>query len=773
MTINPTYEELKAKVEELERLRETIDFLPDAIFEMDANGKFIFANQKGFEKFGYTQEDLSQGVNALELIILQDRERALRSIQRSLKGKETGLNEYTALKKDGTTFPIQIHSNPILRKGEVIGIRGSIVDLSERKRAEDELRESQEQLRLFTEQTLLSVVILQDSRIVYANKAYSELTGYPFEEIKEWKIEDTLKLVHPDYRELVIEQGHKKMSGENDGTIANYQYKGFKKSGEEGWIDQYSQTILYKGKPADMIVMNEITERKLTEQALKQSEELFRLIFQVSPDSISINGPNEEYIDVNPGFTVGSGYTREEALGVTSEDLNLWVDDGSIEEVRKTLTERGIINNLEARFRHKDGSISDNIFSATVFEINGEYYVLSVARNITELKEAQKERSLLEAQLQQVQKMESIGTLAGGIAHDFNNLLMSIQGKTSILLHNMNKDDAVYDQIKSIEQLIKSGSKVTNQLLGFARKGNLEVKPEDLNKLVKNSSKMFATTKKEIKIHIEYQKYVWAVEVDKNQIDQVLLNLFVNASQAMPNGGDLYIETENVMLDEVYVNSYLVKPGKFVKISITDTGIGMDEATLPNIFDPFFTTKDVGTETGLGLASAYGIIKNHDGIINAYSEKGVGSTFNIYLPATDKKVIEGIEPQSKIKKGTETILFIDDEPRIIDTGKEMLEILGYKVLLAASGTEAIETYRKKSKMIDLVILDMILPEMDGSVIFDRLRDINPNTKVLLSSGFTQDGKAEEILNKGCNGFIQKPFTLEQLSHKISKILSMK
>ncbi|MBW1814334.1 MAG: PAS domain S-box protein, partial [Deltaproteobacteria bacterium] len=521
------------------------------------------------------------------------------------------------------------------------------------------------------------------------------------------------------------------------------------------------------------VFIRDITERKQAEEELRKSEQLFRLIFQVSPDSITITGPNEEYIDVNPGFTLGTGYTREEVLGVTSEDLKLWVDDGSLEMLRKTLTERGMINNLETRFRTKDGFISDSIFSATVFEINNEYHTLSLSKDISELKEAQKEKSRLETQLQQVQKMESIGTLAGGIAHDFNNLLMGIQGKTSILLYNINKDDAVYDQIKSIEQLIQNGSEITSQLLGLARRGKFEVNPENLNKLVQNSSKMFASTNKEIKIHRKYQKNIWAVEINKNQIDQVLLNLFINASQAMPKGGDIYIETENVMLDEVYVKPYLVDPGKFVKISVSDTGVGMDEETMQKIFDPFFTTKDEGKETGLGLASAYGIINNHNGIINVYSEKGVGTTFNIYLQVTDKKVVDYSKPQEKIIKGSETILFIDDEQRIIDAGKEMLEIIGYKVLLAASGKAAIETYRKNGKIIDLVILDMILPEMDGSKIYDRLKDINPNVKVLLSSGFTQNGQATEILDKGCNGFIQKPFTLEQLSQKISEILNKK
>jgi PAS domain S-box-containing protein len=514
----------------------------------------------------------------------------------------------------------------------------------------------------------------------------------------------------------------------------------------------------------------EVVELKRKEEALKQSESIFRLIFQFSPDSITINGPNEEYIDVNPGFINSTGYTREEVLGVNSVDLNMWVDESSLEDLRKALTEEGFINNMETRFRLKDGSISYSFISARIFEMNGEYYTLTVSRDISELKEAQKEQSRLETILQQIQKMESIGTLAGGIAHDINNLLMSIQGKTSVMLYDLNENDAIYDQLKSIEQLIQGGSEVTTQLLGFARKGKLDVKPEDLNKLIKGSSKMFASTSKKVKIHRKYQKNVWAVEIDKNQIDQVLLNLFVNASQAMPKGGDLYIETKNVILDEVYVKPYGIQPGKFAKISVTDTGIGMDEVTRKNVFDPFFTTKDVGKGTGLGLASAYGIVKNHKGIINVYSEKGVGSTFNIYFPVTDKEVTDDVKPADDIKKGTETILFVDDEQRIIDAGKEMLEILGYKVLLATSGKKAIETYRKKNKMIDLVILDMILPEMDGSEIYDRLKDINSNVKVLLSSGFTQNGPAAEILDKGCNGFIQKPFTLEQFSQKISEVL---
>jgi two-component system cell cycle sensor histidine kinase/response regulator CckA len=232
--------------------------------------------------------------------------------------------------------------------------------------------------------------------------------------------------------------------------------------------------------------------------------------------------------------------------------------------------------------------------------------------------------------------MEAIGTLAGGIAHDFNNLLMAIQGRTSIMLMDKDSSHPDFGHLKGIEGYIGSAADLTKQLLGFARGGKYEVKPTDLNELIKKETRMFGRTKKEITIHEKYEDNLWPVEVDRGQIQQVLLNLYVNAWQAMPSGGELYIRTQNVTLDENYLKPHQFEPGRYVQISITDTGIGMDKATRERIFDPFFTTKEIGRGTGLGLASAYGILKNHGGFINVYSEKGHGSTFNIYLPASEK-----------------------------------------------------------------------------------------------------------------------------------------
>ncbi|MCP4682671.1 MAG: response regulator [Desulfobacterales bacterium] len=314
---------------------------------------------------------------------------------------------------------------------------------------------------------------------------------------------------------------------------------------------------------------------------------------------------------------------------------------------------------------------------------------------------------------------------------------------------------------------------MTKQLLGFARGGKYEVKPTNLNDLIEKTSKMFGRTRKELNIFTKYEKKIWIVEVDEGQIEQVLLNLYVNAWQAMPDGGDLYLQVENIIFDEDYSKMYELEAGKYVKIFVTDTGLGMDEATRQRIFDPFFTTKEKGRGTGLGLASSYGIIKNHNGAITVYSVEGEGTTFNIYIPASKKEIAKEKKFSEQALKGTETILLVDDEEMIIDIGQQMLKTLGYTVLVAFGGKEAIKFYTRNQDKIGLVILDMIMPDMGGDATFNKLKEINPDIKVLLSSGYSINGKAAKILKRGCDGFIQKPFNMIKLSQKIRKILDKK
>ena len=380
------------------------------------------------------------------------------------------------------------------------------------------------------------------------------------------------------------------------------------------------------------------------------------------------------------------------------------------------------------------------------------------------------ERKALEAQFLQAHKFEAIGTLAGGIAHDFNNLLMGIQGNTSLLVINTDRNHPNFAKLKNIELYVQSGAELTKQLLGFARSGKYEVSATDLNELIEKTNRMFGRTKKEIHIHAKYQQDIWAVEVDRGQIEQVLLNLYINAWQAMVGGGEITIETQNIRIDESGFKQLNLEPGKYVKFSVTDNGEGMDEAIQQRIFDPFFTTKKMGHRggrgSGLGLASAYGIIKNHGGIINVYSQAGKGATFTIYLPASEKRIVkEEIQPEDFVK-GHETILLVDDENMIIESAGEMLEELGYTTLSAKGGKEALKIIRQNKNKIDMVILDMIMPDMSGSDTYNALKKINPKLKILLCSGYSVDGQAAEILARGCEGFIQKPFNLRELSIKV-------
>jgi CheY-like chemotaxis protein len=369
--------------------------------------------------------------------------------------------------------------------------------------------------------------------------------------------------------------------------------------------------------------------------------------------------------------------------------------------------------------------------------------------------------------------MEALGTLAGGIAHNFNNLLMGIMGNASLMLYETDRNSRNYERLENIERLVDSGSKLTRQLLGYAREGRYEVRPLSLNQLVKETSDTFGTAKKEIRVHQELAEDLWGIKADQGQIEQALLNLYVNAADAMPAGGDLFVKTANVAYRDIRGKEFRPRPGNYVMATVADTGVGMDKETRERIFDPFFTTKGLSKGTGLGLSSVYGTIKAHGGYIEVDSKKGKGTSFKIYLPAAEIELHKEARSPEEALRGAETVLLIDDEGMILGVGSEILEKMGYQTLLARGGKEAIEVYRNAREEIDIVILDMIMPDMGGKETYAALKKINPDIKVLLSSGYSIDGQASEILEQGCDGFIQKPFKIRQLSQKIREILDRK
>jgi two-component system, cell cycle sensor histidine kinase and response regulator CckA len=502
------------------------------------------------------------------------------------------------------------------------------------------------------------------------------------------------------------------------------------------------------------------------EEKLRQDEDAYRDFYENAIMGFAQVDLKGKYLHVNRALARMYGFELPDELieSINYIGQELYVNHEDQNSFLKILEKQDIVKGYEIQLYRGDKSkiwLSMNI--RTVHDAFGKkIFYECIVEDITE-------RKRLESQFIQSQKMETVGTLAGGIAHDFNNLLMGIQGYASLILYSMEPNHSHYDKLKSIEDLVRSGADLTRQLLGFARSGKYEVNPVDLNEIVHKTSTIFSSTKKEIALHYRQARDIYIVEVDRGQIEQVMFNLYINAWQAMPAGGDLYIETKNITLDESYVKPYTVKPGDYVKVSVTDTGPGMDERTRERIFEPFFTTKEMGRGSGLGLASVYGIIKNHNGFINVYSEKGHGTTFNVYLPALVKEA-ERKKTSIRAVKGSETILIVDDEDAVISVCRELLETLGYKVITASSGKDAVKIYRSKKEEIDIVILDMIMPEMGGGETFELMKIINPNIRVILSSGYSLNGQAAGIMKKGCKTFIQKPFSIDELSKKVREVL---
>jgi two-component system cell cycle sensor histidine kinase/response regulator CckA len=382
------------------------------------------------------------------------------------------------------------------------------------------------------------------------------------------------------------------------------------------------------------------------------------------------------------------------------------------------------------------------------------------------------ERKRLESQFFNAQKMEAIGTLAGGIAHDFNNLLMAIEGLASLILQDTGADHPHYATLTKIEKQVKNGAKLTAQLLGYARRERSESALIDLNQVVHETAEAFGRTRRQIAISLDLDDALRPVEANPGQIEQVLLNLCVNAADAMSDGGRLSFKSANATREVMQDRAYMPKHGEYVRLDVQDTGIGMDEATRDRIFEPFFTTKEMGRGTGLGLASVFGIVKSLGGFIEVESEIECGTTFRIYLPASSRTLAADPQPagEQPVMASSRTVLLVDDEEVVLDVGVRMLQHFGYAVLPAANGHEAMQIYTENKAKIDLVILDMVMPDMGGRVVYDRLKQCNSDVKVLLSSGYSLSGEAAEIMKSGCNGFIQKPFNIKELTTQIDQIL---
>ena len=759
----------RARTEEMlriseERFRLAFHTSPDAInLNRFSDGRFIDVNQGFTDLMGFTREEVI-GKSSLDLNIWEnpdDRKRLAKGLM------ETGFVENLEarfVRKSGEVG-VGLMSARIMRVNDEDVILSITRDITEIILAQEALRQSESRFRKIVNGSPTGIhlyELLQDGRLVFigANEAADRLLGVNHQQFMGKTIEEAF----PGLKDTEVPARYRQAA--ESGTIWRTEHIQY----EDGLISGAFEVVAFQTEPRKMAALfNEISARKKAELALKESEQRLAAFLENSPDAFFVHDLNGNILQVNAAACRNLGYSHDELIGMSVMDIEQTIQPEESPRIWHKIVSGSVVT-LEGRHRRKDGSSFPVEVTISSIRLNNENLLFGFVKDLTERKQMEKEKELYQSKLIQAQKMEALGTLAGGIAHDFNNLLMGIQGRASIISLDLEPTHPCSEHVNAILEYSRSAADLTKQLLGIGRGGKYEVSPFDMNDVVHASATMFGRTKKQIRIHQNLCSPAPVISADRRQIEQVLLNLYVNAWQAMPEGGELYLETAVVNLDAAYCRPYEVAPGPYAKFSVTDTGVGMNQETRQRIFDPFFTTKEIGRGTGLGLASVYGILNNHGGFVTVYSEVGKGATFNIYLPVSKEKAKKSDTRDDKLAKGSETILLVDDEKMIIDVGKVMLKKLGYNVVCALGGRQAVEIVSKESEDIHLVILDMIMPDLSGEKVFDAISKTRPTVPVILSSGYSLNGDAHKIIKKGCAGFIQKPFNLAELSKKVRSIL---
>jgi PAS domain S-box-containing protein len=556
----------------------------------------------------------------------------------------------------------------------------------------------------------------------------------------------------------------------NEGKPFTMEAEIITEKGNRRWVEL--RGFLGQDNSAEPVVMGtiqNITERKLAEEQLRLMAEMI----DTAPNAIIVHDFDGAFLYANRKSFELHGYDGIEFMKLNLRDLDTPESEALIEERMRIIAAKGEAS-FTVRHRRKDGKILPmEVFVKTV-DWDGRPAMLSIAVDISDRIRAEEERSKLEAQLQQATKMEAVGTLAGGIAHDFNNLLQGIGGYTQFLLMDKKPDDTEYPILKAIQDAGFRAADLVKQLLLFSRKADSTKKSIELQHEVEHAKKLLERTiPKMVEIEVRTGARLWTINADPVQMEQMLLNLGTNAADAMPDGGKLLFEIENTTLDDNYANRHLgAQPGRYVLLTVSDTGEGMDQETMENIFDPFFTTKEFGKGTGLGLASVFGIVKSHGGYITCYSELGQGTTFRIYFPALEQPEVEGTdEVEAKpIPRGTETILLVDDEETIRDFAQLALFKFGYQVMTASTGEEALKIYSAAPEKIDIIVMDLGMPGMGGHKCLQELFRIDPAVKVVIASGYPVNGQVKQSLEAGSKGYVGKPYQLADLLNTVRAVL---
>lgn len=769
----------QALKEAKENLSVTLNSIGDGVIATDTRGRITRMNPVAEQLTGWR---LKQAANmpleqVFYIVNAQSGERAENPAVKVLStGQIVGLaNHTTLISRDKKEYQIADSGSPIRdREGNIIGVVLVFRDITREYRMRRSLEESEVRFRSIVEGAPEPIFIQTEKKFAYLNPAACDLFG--IDSAHELIGTPVMDRFHPDFHHAVQERIRKLNEGRKP-VHELLEQKYLRIDGSEVWVETSGEPIVYEGKNGALVFARNINQRKETERALRESEEKYRELFNSIRDAILVSDAERNIIDCNTAFTELFGYSLQELQGQKTsavyDDRREYLQMG--QEISDNVRNPQFIYTI--RYKKKDGQVfpgETNVFylRKNSGEITG---YIGLIRDVSEREKVQAERDRLEMQLRQAQKMEAIGRLAGGVAHDFNNFLTTISGNAQIGLMDLEKNQEMYEIMQEIKEAGERAGNLTRQLLAFSRKQILQPEVLDLNDVIQDLEKMLRRLIGEhISLVAQTEPGLGLVEADPGQVEQVIMNLAINARDAMPEGGKLTIEVANVQLDESYSkgHGHLVTPGPYVMLAVSDTGTGMSPDIQNLVFDPFFTTKAKDKGTGLGLSTVYGIVKQSRGNIWVYSEPGKGTTFKIYLPRAERTG-PGQRPEPDREycpQGSETVLVVEDDESVRKIAAKNLIRLGYTVLSAASADEAYHLCLERKSEIDLLLTDVVMLGMSGKELVDSLQKEGVDIKVVYMSGYTDNAIVHHgVLDPGIY-FLQKPFSPGSLASKIREAL---
>ncbi|MGA2519112.1 MAG: PAS domain S-box protein [Thermodesulfobacteriota bacterium] len=763
----------KALRESERRYRTLFEGSRDAIYITSREGEILDANHFMLDLFSYSREEML-GLNARKAYVYsEDRIKFQQEIERNGFVRDY---EMKLRKKDGTEMDCLLTADVRhADDGSILGYQGIIRDITELKQIVNELQTEKQRFQTLSENAPFGMVMIdKDGTFRYMNPKFRELFGYDLNDVPDGRTWFRKAYPDPTYRHNVISTWVNDLDSSNRGEKRPRTFTVTCKDGTKKIIN-FTPVQLETGE--NLMACEDITERKQAEEALRESEEKYRSILENIQDGYIEVDLAGNFTFVNGVVCRRLGYSREELIGMNNRQYTDETTAKKAYQLYNRVYRTGEpVRNFEEEVIRKDGTRWIYELSVSLIR-NPEGKPIGfqgISRDITERKRAEKEMAALQEQLRESQKMEAIGRLAGGIAHDFNNLLTVIKGYSQLSLMELKEGDPLKGNIEEIQKGSQRAADLTRQLLAFSRRQVMEMKVLDLNTLLRDLDKMLRRIiGEDIELTTLLANDLGRVKIDPGQIEQVIMNLAVNAKDAMPSGGKLTIETANAVLDESYARNHAdVKPGRYVMFSVSDTGVGMTPEVRERLFEPFFTTKQKGRGTGLGLSTVYGIVKQSGGNIWVYSEPGHGTTFKIYLSRVDEPLEQLREKTTReeLLRGSETVLVVEDEEKVRQLTVEILGKQGYSVLDASQGDDALAISEKHKGPIHLILVDVVMPGISGTELTKRLAFLRPETKILYMSGYTDNAIVHHgVLEKGVN-YIQKPFTIDELTRKVREAL---